>query len=101
MDPIETPERPEPGVTWDQMDDLNERDFLRARDYTLQEARNDYRQSYQQFLELLKSVPEEDFGETHRFSWWQGRPISMFIAANSFQHYREHAEQIEAWLAKA
>ena len=97
----ETPERPEPGVTWDQMDDLNERDFLRARDYTLQEAREDYRQSYQQLLALLKSMPEEDFGETHRFSWWQGRPISMFIAANSFQHYREHAEQIEAWLAKA
>jgi len=97
----ETPERPEPGVTWEQMDDLNERDFLRTRDDTLQEARDDYRRSYQQLLSLVKSMPEEDFGESHRFSWWEGQPISMVIAANSFEHYREHEEQIRAWLAKA
>jgi hypothetical protein len=94
----EVPERPEPGVTWDKMDDLNERDFLRTRDYTLQEARDDYRQSYQQLLALVKSMPEEDFGEAHRFSWWEGQPISTVIAANSFEHYREHEEQIRAWL---
>lgn len=97
----ELPERPEPGVTWEQMDDLNERDYLRAHDDSLQEARDDYRQSYQQFLELLKSMPEEDFGETHRFSWWEDKPISTVIAANSFEHYREHEEQIRAWLANA
>lgn len=97
----ETPERPEPGVTWDKIDDLNERDFLRTRDYTLQEVRDDYRRSYQQLFDLVKSMPEEDFGETHRFSWWEGQPISMVIAANSFEHYREHEEQIRAWLAKA
>ena len=39
----EIPERPEPGITWDQIDDLNERDFLRTRDDTLQEARDDER----------------------------------------------------------
>ena len=94
----ETPERPEPGITWAQMDELNERDFLRARDDTLQEARDDYRRSYQQLLALVRSMAEEDFGETHRFSWWQGEPISTVIAANSFEHYREHEEQIRAWL---
>lgn len=97
----EVPERPEPGVTWDKMDDLNERDFLNTQDYTLQEARDDYRQSYQQLFDLVKSMPEEDFGESHRFLWWEGEPISLVIAANSFEHYREHEEQIRAWLAKA
>ena len=94
----ELPERPEPGVTWDKMDELNERDFLRTRDDTLQEARDDYRRSYQRLYDLLKTMPEEDFGESHRFSWWEGQPISMVIAANSFEHYREHEEQIRAWL---
>ena len=97
----ELPERPEPGVTWEQIDDLNERDFLRTREDTLQEARDDYRRSYQQLYDLVKSMPEEDFGETHRFSWWEGEPISTVVAANSFEHYREHEEQIRAWLAKA
>jgi hypothetical protein len=97
----EIPERPEPGVTWEQMDELNERNFLRTRGDTLQEARDDFRRSYQQLYDLLKSMPEEDFGEAHRFSWWEGEPISLVIASNSFEHYREHEEQIRAWLAKA
>ncbi len=94
----EVPQRPEPGVTWQQMDDLNERDFLNARNATLQEARDDYHQSYQHLFDLLKSMPAEDFGNTHRFSWWEGEPISQVIASNSFEHYEEHAEQIQAWL---
>ncbi len=97
----EVPERPEPGVTWDKIDDLNERDFLNTQNYTLQEARDAYRQSYRQLFDLVKSMPEEDFGMSHRFSWWEGEPISTVIASNSFEHYREHEEQIRAWLAKA
>jgi pimeloyl-ACP methyl ester carboxylesterase len=96
----EVPERPEPGVTWDQMDDLNERDFLRAQADTLQEAWEDYHQSYLELFDVVNAMPEEDFGETQRFSWWEGRPISDVIAANSFEHYREHAEQIQEWLKR-
>ena len=95
----EAPERPEPGVTWEQMDDLNERDFLRAHADTLQEAWDEYHRSYLQLFDVVNAMPEEDFGENHRFSWWEGQPISLVIASNSFEHYREHAEQIRAWLA--
>ena len=96
----EVPERPEPGVTWDQMDDLNERDFLRAQADTLQEAWDDYHRSYLELFDVVNVMLEEDFGETHRFSWWEGRPISDVIAANTFEHYREHAEQIQEWLKR-
>lgn len=92
------PERPEPGFTWEQMDKLNERDFLIAQHLSLQEVLANSRRSYQQLLDLVKSLPEEDFGENHRFSWWEGKPISLVIAANSSEHYREHVEQIQAWL---
>lgn len=94
----EVPQRPEPGVTWQQMDDLNERDFLRARSDSLQEAWDEYHRSYLQLFDVVNSMPEEDFGITHRFSWWEGEPISQVIASNSFEHYEEHAEQIQAWL---
>ena len=94
----EVPERPEPGVTWEQMDDLNERDFLRARAESLPEAWDNYHRSFLQLFDVVNSMPEEDFGTAHRFSWWEGKPISLVIAANSFEHYREHAEQIQAWL---
>src|SRR5215472_5323785 len=96
----EVPERPEPGVTWDQMDDLNERDFLRAQADTLQEAWDDYHRSYLELFDVVNPMPEEDFGAIHRFSWWEGRPISDVIAANSFEHYREHAEQIQKWFKR-
>jgi pimeloyl-ACP methyl ester carboxylesterase len=96
----EVPERPELGATWDQMDDLNERDFLRAQADTLQEAWDDYHRSYLELFDVVNAMHEEDFGETHRFSWWEGRPISDVIAANAFEHYREHAEQIQEWLKR-
>jgi hypothetical protein len=96
----EVPERPEPGVTWDQMEDLNERDFLRAQAYTLQEAWDDYHRSHLELFDVVNAMPEEDFGESQRYSWWEGQPISDVIAANSFAHYREHAEQIQEWLKR-
>jgi hypothetical protein len=80
----EVPERPEPGVTWDQMDDLNERDFLYAQAETLQEAWDDYHRGYLELYNVVNAMPAEDFGVPHRFSWWEGEPISQVIAANSF-----------------
>jgi hypothetical protein len=67
---------------------------------TLQEAWDDYHRSYLELFDVVNAMPEEDFGESHRFSWWEGRPISDVIAANSFAHYREHAEQIQEWLKR-
>ena len=43
----------------------------------------------------------EDLTDIHRFSWWDGEPITTLIEGNSFGHYREHIEHIEAWLSKA
>src|SRR5579872_7455286 len=56
----EAPERPEPGVTWEQMDELNERDFLRARAEMLEEAWDDYHRSFLQLFDIVNSMPEED-----------------------------------------
>jgi len=28
------------------------------------------------------------------------RPLRLAIAANTYEHYREHLEAIDAWLAK-
>jgi hypothetical protein len=55
------------------MDDLNERDFLRAQADTLQEAWDDYHRSYLELFDVVNAMPEEDFGESHRFSWWEGQ----------------------------
>jgi hypothetical protein len=95
-----TPERPEPGFTWEQMDELNELTFLAYRNKPLQDVMAESRQSFQRLMELVQSLSEEDLNDIHRFDWWYGRPITLPIAANSYEHYREHAEEIERWLGE-
>ncbi len=43
-----------------------------------------------------QALSEEDFTDPYRFPWTGDEGIITSIAANSFWHYRKHAEQIRA-----
>ncbi len=94
-----TPAIPEPGATWADLDRLNERDFLSNQNRPLQDVLADFHRSYQQFLEQIEALSEEDITVPQRFSWMHGESLIPAIAANSYDHYNEHGEQIYAWLA--
>jgi len=47
-----------------------------------------------QVLEAMQSEP-------HRFAWTEGgTSLVTYVAANSYEHYHEHAEQIREWIEK-
>ena len=94
----ETPERPEQGYEWKDIDALNERIFIENKDRPLHDVQVDSRHAYEQFLGQVQSLSDEDLNDPTRFAWTQGEPLIPYIAANSYEHYREHAEQIHAWL---
>src|SRR5438477_8420769 len=56
----ETPERPEQGYTWKDIDALNERTFLENKDRPLLEVQVDSRRAYEQFLGQVQSLSDED-----------------------------------------
>ncbi|MEO6889012.1 MAG: DinB family protein [Ktedonobacteraceae bacterium] len=92
----ETPQRPEPGVTWGDIDQLNERTFLENRQRSPQEIIAASNATHKRFLEQIQLLSEEDLNDPQRFPWTEGEALVWFIGSNSYEHYREHMEQIHA-----
>jgi hypothetical protein len=71
----EVPERPAPGMTWDDLDRLNEQIYLLNRDKALGEVLADFYNSYQQSLRAVEALVEEDLTDPQRFEWREGAPM--------------------------
>jgi len=95
----EKPDKPEQGYTWEDLVTLNEKTFLENRGRTLNDVQADSRLAYQQLLEQVQALSEDDITNPHRFPWTGGHELVPFIAANSYEHYQEHFAQIHKWLA--
>ncbi len=97
----EVPERPAPGMSWDDLDRLNEQIYRENRDRALDEVLADFRQSHEESLRVVEAIAEEDLIEPERFEWREGDPIWHMVAGNTWWHYKEHRETISNWLAGA
>jgi hypothetical protein len=94
----QVPEMPAKGMTWDDLDQLNERTYLENRDRPLAEVLADFHHSYQEVLAVVEAIPEEDMVDPNRFEWRAGTPLWKMLAANTWWHYRMHDETIRSWL---
>jgi hypothetical protein len=95
----ERPDKPEKGYTWEEIDTLNEKAYLENRDRSLDDVQSDSRLAYQQLLGQVRALSEDDITNTGRFPWTDGHGLVPYIAANSYEHYQEHFEQIRKWLS--
>ncbi len=70
----------------------------------LKEILEDSHLVYDRLLQIVKLLPEDDLFAPHRFDryvvpfWGESRPLWRCLAGDSFEHYREHAENIRRWL---
>ena len=94
----EKPDKPEAGYIQEDINKLNEKTFQENRNRSLDDVQSDYRQSYQQILAQVHALSEDDITNPQRFTWTKGRTLVPYIAANTYEHYQEHIEQIQRWL---
>lgn len=94
------PQRPAPGMTWDDLDKLNEQTYLDNKDRLLDEVLTASRESYSRALDVILNMTDEDLFDGSRFAWREGDPLWHMVAANTWWHYREHRQQVETWLKK-
>ena len=94
------PQRPAPGMTWDDLDRLNEQTYQANKDRELDEVLEASQESYSRSLDLIQNLTDEDLFDGNRFDWREGDPLWHMVAANTWWHYREHRQQVEAWLKK-
>ena len=86
------------GMTWDDLDDWNEKTYQEHLHRPVEQVLADYELSYPQALKAAKEVPEQDLIDPNRFDWREGDPLWVMVAANTFWHYTEHEKSIKAWL---
>jgi len=77
---------------------LNERIHKDNLDTTLRETLADFRTAHEKCLGAIQLLSDEELNDPQLFDWLNGHPVWQIIAANSYEHYREHLRQIEAWL---
>ena len=88
----ETPERPEVR----DVDATNARAYNEAKDAALDAIVAESRAASDAIIRATEALSEADLADEQRF----GFATRRMIDGNSGEHYREHAEQIEAWLAR-
>jgi hypothetical protein len=87
-----------PGMTWDDLDQWNKQTYQKHSQRSLPEVLADFKHSYPQAVEAVQEISEGDLTDADRFAWREGRPLWEMVAANTFWHYTEHNESLEAWL---
>ena len=92
------PERPAPGMTWDDLDRLNEQTYLANKDRYLSEVQSDFVASYQKSSQAVAALSEAELFDPYHFTWREGDALWHMVEANTWVHYREHRESIGRWL---
>lgn len=57
-------------------------------------------QVFSQLLEVVSAVPDELLNDGRQLGLPEDTPPWMLIANNSYSHYREHEDGLQAWLAR-
>lgn len=99
----ETPHPPEWPQDLDEDDDvdqINEWIFQTYRPLPLAEVLQEWRQGFQQVLDLGAVLSEAALTNPGRYPWLEGAPLSEVLAGVYEHHHDEHLLPLQEWLAK-
>jgi len=80
-------------------DALNSAWAIQGADRALETIMEDFHSVGKQAIRRVNELQKEDFEDPERFSWLDNQPLWTWIAQDSFNHEKEHSEQILAWRA--
>jgi len=88
----ETPDRAEVR----DIDAFNARAYADAKDRPLADVLAESRLSHDAIVASIEGMSDAELADGKRFGW----PMWQMASANTDDHYREHIDQIEAWLGR-
>lgn len=89
-----SPDAPEP----QDVERINAEIQAEVRDKSLAEVLEEFRESYRAVLALVEGLTEAQLQTEYRDAWPRG-PLWLGVAANTSDHYQQHRQDIEQWLA--
>lgn len=78
-------------------EEINEMFYQQNHARSLQDVEAEFRSTFQQFVESIIALSNEELNKPQ--DWLEHRPIVLWIAGNSYEHYEEHTAIIETWLS--
>jgi hypothetical protein len=90
-EPVVTPEE---GYNWRQMGQLNEIYRQKYQDRALSAVLSDFHNSYNQIMEMIQKIPEEEMLSPGIYPWTGKLPLIAWIAGNTCDHYRWAVQMI-------
>jgi hypothetical protein len=82
------------------LDAKNEAFHRNNKDRPLERVLDDFAAVRKQTVRRVDGFTDQELTDPKRFSWLKGTPLWKWIAADSFDHEKEHTEQIRAWREK-
>jgi len=79
---------PEVGYNWRQMGELNEKYRQKYKERQLDDVLVDFNASYEQILDMIEKIPEEEMLTLGIYSWTGKLPLIAWISGNTCEHYQ-------------
>lgn len=84
----------------EQIDQLNAHWYQESRDRPLDLIKSDFRGLRPQTIRRVSEFTNEELNDPELYDWLRDAPLWRWIAVDTFEHEREHAEQIREWRAE-
>lgn len=79
-------------------DELNEEWYENARERPIDRILADFEAIRKQTIRRVSQFSENNLNSDEAYHWLKGYPLWTWIANDTYEHEREHREQIESWL---
>lgn len=83
----EVPETPAPGMTWRDLAKINQIGYENHKDESLEEVMEHFKASYQEILDLIDGMAEQEIFEQGFYEWTGNSNLLSFLNANTASHY--------------
>lgn len=79
-------------------DELNQRWYEAGKDRELERAWQDWIGVRKQTIRRVGEFSEQDLNDPKRYTWLKGKPLSQWIASETYEHEEEHMDAVRDWL---
>lgn len=80
------------------VDEINDRWYQESQSRPLGRVLDDFESVRLQTMLRVEDFSDQELTDQKRYPWMHGDPLWKWIAADSYEHDAEHAEDIRIWL---
>jgi hypothetical protein len=92
------PSLPAPGMTWDDIDALNQMIYEKHYDRPLEEVLDEFHSSYEETSEAIDAMSPVELFEPGYYPWTSTAAMASYATAYTADHYRWAKNLIRKWL---